>query len=327
MTLSDLQPGEHFTRLLQKRWLVWLVNGLLALWLAWIIGNDVWELLYPEPESVATPAPVTSPDKPEPHVSADELANWHLFGTATEEESTSASSPIINAPETKLKLTLRGIIAETDKHKGYAIIQKTDKQEEHFGVGDSIFGLATLEEIYVGRVVILRKGQYETLTLPIEALVFEILADKIKKDAEKETMSTWRKKFLGHKSYELSKLFGFDTAYRNGGFFGWEVKSLSEEGDRMLETLGLENGDLITAVNGKRFAESLEATKSLEELKTATEVDIEVERDGVPMFFHLDFDDEELVDAPTEETRETLTAEENMDAQPEEETNSPETEQ
>ncbi len=72
----------------------------------------------------------------------------------------------------------------------------------------------------------------------------------------------------------------------------------------MLETLGLEDGDIVTAVNGKRFAESLEAAKSLKDLGSATEVDIEVDRGGVPLFFHLQFDEddapEELVNEPAD---------------------------
>jgi PDZ domain-containing secreted protein len=90
---------------------------------------------------------------------------------------------------------------------------------------------------------------------------------------------------------ELIKMFGFDTAYKNGSFVGFTVKVMGEDGARMLEVLGVEEGDLITAVNGKRFAESIEATQSLTKLKDAKEVDVEIERKGVPMFFHFDFAD------------------------------------
>ena len=86
-------------------------------------------------------------------------------------------------------------------------------------------------------------------------------------------------------------MFGFDTAYKNGGFYGFAVKVVGKDGPRMLEALGLEEDDVITAVNGLRFAESIEATQSLTKLKDATEVDIEIERVGVPLFFHFDFAD------------------------------------
>jgi S1-C subfamily serine protease len=70
----------------------------------------------------------------------------------------------------------------------------------------------------------------------------------------------------------------------------------------MLEVLGVEEGDLITAVNGKRFSESLEATQSLTKLKDATEVDIEIDRKGVPLFFHFDFADLEQAADSEEKT-------------------------
>jgi hypothetical protein len=88
----------------------------------------------------------------------------------------------------------------------------------------------------------------------------------------------------------LIRMFGFEETYGNGGFIGFTVKIVGEDGARMLEVLGVQEGDVITAVNGKRFAESLVAIESLSTLKDATEVDVEIDRQGVPMFFHFDFD-------------------------------------
>jgi len=303
MTLSDMSPGEALHKLLQKRWLVRLVNSLLALWLVWLIADAAWQFFMPAPEPEVSGAPSPAPSTPEKHPTGN-IADWHLFGLASDKSGTTAQN-VLDAPETKLKLTLRGIYATGDPLEGYAIIQKPDRQEEHFSVKDSIFGLATLEKIHVDRIIILRKGTYETLTLPEEALLFVPFAEKIRKEAEKRTMSTWRKKFVQRKGMDLIKMFGFEQAFKPSGFIGFRIKSLGEEGDKMLETLGLEDGDIVTAVNGKRFAESLEAAKSLKDLKTATEVDIEVDRDGVPLFFHLEFDEgdgiEELaVDEPVD---------------------------
>lgn len=58
-------------------------------------------------------------------------------------------------------------------------------------------------------------------------------------------------KFLERRAYELSKLPGFDAAYGNGGLIGLKAASLSKEDTKMMEALGLEDGNLITAVNGK----------------------------------------------------------------------------
>jgi type II secretory pathway component PulC len=138
-------------------------------------------------------------------------------------------------------------------------------------------------------VILRRDGKNETLRLPIEFMARDHALERARKLEAKRIVSDFRSKLVNSDGMELIKMFGFDTAYKNGGFYGFTVKVVGEDGARMLEVLGVEEGDLITAVNGKRFAESIEAVQSLTELKDATEVDVEIDRQGVPMFFHFDF--------------------------------------
>ena len=290
MTLPDMNSGEALHKLLQKRWLIWLANALLVAWLVWLVANAAWQHFMPSPEPEVTVAPppplVATPQK----FPTDQMADWHLFGVVDEQEKTNVKR-MLNAPETRLKLSLKGIVATDDHLDGYAIIQKPDKEELHFKVKDSVFGLATLEEIYIDRVILLRGGRYETLRLPIEFMASDPVMERERKKEAKRIVSDFRHKLVSRKGMELIKMFGFDTAYKNGGFYGFKVKIIGEDGARMLETLGVEEDDLITAVNGKRFSESIEAVESLKKLKDATEVDVEIERGGVPLFFHFDFAD------------------------------------
>ena len=193
-------------------------------------------------------------------------------------------------PGTSLQLMLKGIVATDDHLQGYAIIRSDDQQEWHFRTGDSVYGLATLEEIHIDRVVLRHDGRHETLFLPIEFMARDTAMERARKLEAKRIVSDFRSKLVNRDGMELIRMFGFDTAYKNGGFYGFTVKVVGEDGARMLEVLGVEEDDLITAVNGKRFAESIEAVQSLTELKDAAEVDVEIERDGVKMFFHFDFD-------------------------------------
>ena len=204
-----------------------------------------------------------------------------------------AESPVRltdQSEETVFGLYLKGILATEDQHLGYAIIRSPDEQEWHFRAGESVYGLATLEQIYIDRVILRRDGRRETLRLPVEFMAPDNPMERARKLEAKRIVSDFRSKLVNRDGMELIKMFGFDTAYKNGGFAGFTVKVVGADGARMLEVLGVEEGDLITAVNGKRFAESIEAVQSLAELKDATEVDVEIERNGVPMFFHFDFD-------------------------------------
>ena len=94
----------------------------------------------------------------------------NLFGASKQElaEKKAASTKI-----TKLRLTLKGIFAISDPKQGAVQIQNDEHQESNFTVGQSVFGKATLYEIYPDRVILYRNGQYETLMLPGKALQAE----------------------------------------------------------------------------------------------------------------------------------------------------------
>jgi len=193
-------------------------------------------------------------------------------------------------PDSTLDLFLKGIVATDDDQLGYAIIRSHDDQEFSFRAGDSVYGLAELEEIHIDRVIIRHNGVREVLRLPIEFMAREHSGEEARKTEARRIVTDFRQKLLARDGMELIRMFGFEETYRNGGFMGFTVKIAGEDGARMLEVLGVEEGDVITAVNGKRFAESLEAIQSLGTLKDATEVDVEIDRNGVPMFFHFEFD-------------------------------------
>lgn len=289
-------------------WLPWLINVLLVPGMVLLIADrargldDTQESDTPLVQhAVITTRPVYEP----PDV--DTPAGKHISGTA-EHKGASQVQLSIQVPDTALELFLKGIVATDDYRLGYAIIRSLDQQEWHFRTGDSVYGLATLEEIHIDRVILRRGGQYETLRLPIEFMARDTALERARKLEAKRIVSDFRSKLVNRQGMELIKMFGFDTAYRNGGFIGFTVKMMSEEGARMLEVLGVEEGDLITAVNGKRFAESIEAVQSLTELKDATEVDVEIDRNGVPLFFHLEFDDLEQAVGTEEAAEPTIEA-------------------
>jgi len=192
-------------------------------------------------------------------------------------------------PDSPLDLSLKGVVATTDDQLGYAIIRSADGQEFPFRAGDSIYGLAKLEQIHIDRVIIRNNGLREVLRLPIEFMAREHSGEEARKKEARRIVTDLRQKLLARDGMALIRMFGFEETYRNGGFVGFTVKVVGEDGPRMLEVLGVQEGDVITAYNGKRFAESLAAIESLRELKDATEVDVEIDRQGVPMFFHFDF--------------------------------------
>ena len=74
------------------------------------------------------------------------------------------------APDTRLKLVLRGAFASDDRALSRAIIADPRGKEEHYSVGDALPGNAELSEVHPDKVILKRGGRFETLRLPDERI-------------------------------------------------------------------------------------------------------------------------------------------------------------
>lgn len=92
------------------------------------------------------------------------IARWHLFGDAGGALDLAALAA--QAPETSLKLTLRGTLNEEGEDVGIAIIADESGEHRRYRVGDELPGGARLVGIAAGRVLLSRAGVTEGLSLP-----------------------------------------------------------------------------------------------------------------------------------------------------------------
>jgi len=95
-----------------------------------------------------------------------EIASYHLFGHAEQSRPEVRRSPTV-APETRLKLTLSGVLAASaEQRTARAIIAGPDGHGKSYTIDDRLPGGAVIKEIYPDRVILTRNGKYETLRLP-----------------------------------------------------------------------------------------------------------------------------------------------------------------
>jgi general secretion pathway protein C len=295
-----MKTYTKFQQFIISPWLPRSISTLLALVIGWWFVAYTLPLLEPEKPLVQNSTPVVAETIQTEKKSVKDL---HLFGKS--EDDTSADSAL-NAEVTKLNLTLRGILATTnDPSQGYAQIENAKKEERNFVVKDSVFGQATLAEIYIDRVILLHNGSYETLLLPEEFLDTKHFLAAQLKQKQKKIVTDYRKLLVNRKGMELIKLFGFDTAYKNGSFIGFIVRALGDEGREMMSTLGVKEGDIIVAVNGESLSESIQAVNNLSKLKDATKVNVEIDREGTRLFFDFDFEEPVPIKEPMAEQSST----------------------
>jgi general secretion pathway protein C len=143
-------------------WLVALLVIVCGIWLAQI----TWMLVQP--------APVVLAPKVMPAVSdsAQQGQDWlqmsrsigsrEFFGQVAVAAEQVAEPAAVEAPETKLNLTLQGVMAEGDG-QGFAVIGEGRGSGKVFSLGEDIFGQATLANVFGDRIILDRRGQLETL--------------------------------------------------------------------------------------------------------------------------------------------------------------------
>jgi general secretion pathway protein C len=96
-------------------------------------------------------------------LSVPDIAAKNLFGQA----NTSGAGPApVDAPETRLRLTLEGIFLGEVPEESAAIVAEQGRPGELVLVGGKLPGSATLSEVHADRIVLKRGGVNETLRFP-----------------------------------------------------------------------------------------------------------------------------------------------------------------
>ncbi len=212
-----------------------------------------------------------------------------LFGSATRQEIIPDQDTSEDIPETTLNLILKGIINARPKQRALAIISKKDKkaEEEIYAVGDEIPGGALVREIFVDRVILLRSGKLETLL--IEESEKQATASVSYGSRETNIVSRgdgvhWRieKSYLNSQLSNLAVLareIGIDVYKQNNVQKGYRL--VSSRGSKILNSLGLNPGDVLEEVNGIQLRNASQGLMAYQKLKNASEVKLVVNRNGV----------------------------------------------
>lgn len=239
-----------------------------------IVGWTLRELLS-RPDTPAQ-IPVVPEPGPVEFVVEESAATIEMTGTAR-----TAPPPVAVS---LAKLTLRGVLASTERELSLAIIANDGGVERYFMLEDTIFDTAVLKEIHQYHVVILRDGQRRILRLSKDASEWdeepslELKRGRLLDDYRNAILTGDYEKFVG--------VAGYRPAYKGSDMYGFEIVSQSKKGDAFLRQAGLEAGDVVTSINGHELATDFEYLKYLaNNIKTMTDMNIGVERAGTILFF------------------------------------------
>ena len=275
---------------------------IIVIYLAFLVAKLVW-LVVPTPAK----GPVISP--PQASLSSSTSAfnsrsvtDQNLFGSVSAKPVVKVEQPkvINNAPETRLSISLTGVVAvNLDDQAGLAIIESQGAQETYQS-GDVVKGTrAQVKQVFADRVILQVNSGFETLMLdgiefsktlastrhqdaprsrltPVEdddMRVIEPTEDEGVQDELRET----RDEILD----EPGKLFEYlqVSPERNGGeLVGYRLRPGKDP--ELFNRMGLQANDLATSINGYALTDMKQAMTAINELRSATSASITIERDG-----------------------------------------------
>jgi general secretion pathway protein C len=175
--------------------------------------------------------------------------------------------------ETRLDLTLRGIRRGASPQAGGAIIQTPDNRQRFFAAGQEILDGVTLEEVHVDHVLIRRRGIAESLYLRGE--------DQARRAAATPSAST----AASGRGTEIPGLFRAEPVREGDRLTGYRIAAGH---GAMLSAMGLRDGDVITAIDGRPAADIADMPALFRSLREEGGFTLSINRGGLPLTVQVD---------------------------------------
>jgi general secretion pathway protein C len=214
------------------------------------------------------------------------IADWHVFGDATVEVV--ALPKEVNAPKTRLRLELLGVMAASKAENSSAIIAPKGGAGENYRIGEVVQGRTKLAAVHQDKVILDSNGKLETLKFdltrgqnirrssqPTPAQKKSQSRGSLKERFRKvrsasDAVSLLRKEVANNPAGALKQL-GLETAANGSGY------KVSNSGS-MLTQLGLQPGDIILSVNGQTLGNLDDDQHLLEQVSSSGQARLEIQR-------------------------------------------------
>lgn len=256
-----------------KRLPRWLANGLLTglvVYFAIVMANLTWMIAWQD-RAVPEPGQGLNAGAGD-QLGSRRLASYELFGRVP------GGTPVVEAvrrtaPETRLRLRLEGVLVSEQPELSGAIVAQTGGVTAHYRVGETLPGNAELVEVEPGRILLRRGGAFETLTFE------ETDSDQLVARNEEFPASApddfveQAKARLEAQGAEALVAFGLSPV-QDGATQGYVYNG----SNAMLSALNLQEGDVITAINGYPLGDIEQDRELLETWRSEAQLEIEIER-------------------------------------------------
>lgn len=292
-TIASLQQVD-FVRLMQSaqmRRAIMVVNLLLVVWIAVQLAWLTWGFLAPAEETApaVTETATTPVQRNEELKLIRQIPDWHLMGVVSQQSAPVRAVPI-EAPDTRLKLVLRGALSSDDPDHARAIIADPQGKEEQYAIGDSLPGNAELSEIHPDRVILQRNGRYETLRLPQDQTKGNQAVSASNSSLRSIPRTQARESPVVQRLQDISRQVRNNPASlyevvrpvpkrdKTGSIIGYTLQPGRDK--ELFDHLGLQSGDIVVQINDLKLDNAANSAQALKSVQNGQEVTMKVLRDG-----------------------------------------------
>jgi general secretion pathway protein C len=281
-----------------------LLVVLLALYLLAFVADMTWRL-FPSPElnqQSASQANKVSGNKISngDRINLSQLKSLNLFGDLTTAPVDTVKQEITDAPETRLNLTLTGVVATNVPSVAAAIIENRGMQNT-YGIDDEIDGTnATLYQVYADRVIIQNGPSRETLMLdgveysterqtyqPPEQIVSsgeEITAEQQISLSPEVARST---RELQRSPAGFTDFITITPHTQDGQLAGYRISAGKKP--NLFKGAGFVAGDIVIEINGLDLTDPQQALEAMSALREADSLQLTINRGEELLTLYLDF--------------------------------------
>ena len=263
----------------------WVALALVVL-IAWLLARIVW-MLVPGPAAgdpvEAEPGVIAQGANAAGEADVQLIANAHIFGEARAVEE--APPPAANhddLAETRLNLSLKGTITATDERSSIAIIADTGNEEKVYAISDTVVPGTTLHAVYADRVILNRGGALEALKLPKEFPQGSQTVRRVAPPPETRAADAnpTIQEVVSENVTKLADVIRPTPYFVAGQQQGYRVYPGRDR--KQFAALGLRPGDLIKDIDGAALTDPQQAMEIFQNLGSADQVSVTVERNGQP---------------------------------------------
>ena len=287
-----LKANKHLPR---------FVFVFLIILIAQTFAELTWEILTPAEKSTSyTIIPsVARVNAAASSSSLKDVSSYHLFGDAKKQAV--VQQKVIDAPETRLRLDLKGVFASSNANEALAIISSNKGKDKTYHIGDKITGGAILHAVYADRIILKRNGKLETLRLPKSKVdsgafynntasnkgrspVNRVTSNRTSQD-QSQRLRKMRDTLLKDPA-KIWQQIRINPVMKNGEVQGY---TLAHNDQKLMKALNLRKTDIITAVNGQSLSDPATLYGLMSSLSEQSTLELSIERNGQQQTIQLGF--------------------------------------